>query len=422
MRALRSTLAGALLLAACREAAPPEPRLAGDAAVQRDDAAKDAPAPDRPRPPDASSVDVVNDAGDVLAPPVWTDPTWRLSDQSVTTPTRDPCEDLTFVAPWFPIASGGLCPFDGSLFIEAPGLTLRVDPRTSEDAITLSSARTVPLAGRIRTAPHALYASVIDREWRTALLRFESRGGPPEVVVNGFGGRPFDPVRGGGFYEFAVTDTFIAWIFTGEVPSPALYVAGPHGEGRRLIPADLPYHLHAQGDRLVWADRGDIWLYTATTGAVENLTRDDAAQWNPWVHGDLVVWLDQRDTPGPYSHRYPNNPEVYAMDLRDRVPRRITHDPPTRPVYQRDVSTDGRWIIYRDYRNNALPNEDAEDGISEIYGVRVGTDVEVPLLTGQHALSGPVILDDQLYVACGRGGRITRPEEDLGLFRRPLPR
>lgn len=420
MRALLSMLVGALLLAACRETTPPEPRPAPDAAAREDAVSKDAP-PDLPRTPDASSADAVGDAGDVLAPPIWTDPTWRLSDQPIPTPTREPCGDLTFVTPWWPSNSLGLCQFDGNLFIEESGLTVRVDRSSLEDAIALSSARTVPLAGRLRSAPHALYASVVDRDWRTALLRFEARSGPAEVVVNGFGGRPFDPVRGGGFYEFAVTDSFIAWIFTGEDPSPALYVAGPHGEGRRLIPADLPYHLHAQGDRLVWADGGDIWLYTASTGAVENLTHDAAAQWNPWVHGDLVVWLDQRDTPGPYSHRTPNNPEVYAMNLRDRVPQRITHDPPTRPVYQRDVSTDGRWIIYRDYRNNARPNEDAEDGVSEVYGVRVGTNVEVPLLTGLHTISAPTILGDELYVACGRAGRITRPEEDLGLFRRPLP-
>ena len=61
-------------------------------------------------------------------------------------------------------------------------------------------------------------------------------------------------------------------------------------------------------------------------------------------------------------------------------------------------------------------------GISQVYGVRVGTSVEVPLLTGQHAIGSPALFDDQLYVACGRSGRISNPKYDLGLFRRPMPR
>jgi hypothetical protein len=109
------------------------------------------------------------------------------------------------------------------------------------------------------------------------------------------------------------------------------------------------------------------------------------------------------------------------MNLRDRVPVRITHDPPERPVYQRDVTTDGRWIVYRDFRINATPNQDAEDSISEFYGVRFGTTTEVPLLTGPHALGPAMIFGDQLYIACGAPGHITDPRLDVGLYRRPLP-
>ena len=72
-------------------------------------------------------------------------------------------------------------------------------------------------------------------------------------------------------------------------------------------------------------------------------------------------------------------------------------------------------------RLRALPNEDADDGVSEVYGVRVGTSVEVPLLTGPHALGPPMIFGDQLYVSCRRAGHITDIRQDIGVYRKPLP-
>lgn len=415
---IRCSLAGVVLLAACRDSTPPEPP-APDAATHIDVSAVDVTRVDEQRPLDVARTDAAVDA---LPPPSWTDPAWRLPSHPIDTAERELCDDFSFVTPFWPDNAMGFCPFEDSLYINASGLTARVNLSTLDTAEVLSSAWTVPEAGFLRVAPHALYVAVVDRPRHTALLRLERSDGPAEVVVNGFNGQTYSPGSSLGFYDLAVTDNFIAWIFLGEDPSPALYVAGSHGENRRLIATGFPYHLQAQGDRLVWANGGDVWMYTATTGLVENLTHDAAAQWNPWVHDDLVVWLDQRDTPGPYSHSNPNNPEVYAMNLRDRVPIRITHDPPEHPVYQRDVSTDGRWIIYRDFRHNALPNEDAEDGVSEVYGVRVGTDVEVPLLTGSHALGPPVLIGDQLYVSCGRAGHITDIRQDIGVYRKLMPR
>jgi hypothetical protein len=279
----------------------------------------------------------------------------------------------------------------------------------------------VEVGGRIRCGGDQLFAALLDDRWHAAVLRFEHFDTAGRVLWRGNNGLPLNPDVGGGFFEFAATDQLLAWIFIGGPRGPQLYVSGTQGEDvRTLANGELPYDLRASGDRLVYVSGGDLWLYTRSTGALENLTRDAAAQWNPWISGDHLVWMDQRDNPG-YDHWNPNNPEVYYMNLRDRVPVRITHDPPERPAHQYGPVTDGRWIVWADYRNNTTPNVMATDGEANIYGYRLDERREQLLVGGRHRMYIPTIVEGDLYVACG--APVTGPgvNPPIGLHRMRLP-
>lgn len=366
--------------------------------------------------------DASPDVGDVLPPPPWADGTWRLPDVPRDAGTPERCDPLTPVATRWPADNGPtICRFGDSLFIDAQSNTYRLHEPTGQLFDTLGIAR-LEAGGQIRCAPSALFAGVTDRGWNTAILRFERADGDGRVIWTGNEGRPLNPLSSGGFYYLAVTERLVSWIFLGGPRSPALFVSGPRGEDPYEVPvAGLPYDLRADGDRVVFVSGNDLWMFTASTRALENLTPDQHAQWNPWISGDHLVWMDQRDNPG-HDHWNPDNPEVYYMNLRDRVPVRITHDPPERPAYQYGPVTDGRWIVWADFRNNATPNVALLDNESNIYGYRLDTRREEVLVDGRHRLYFPTILDGELYVACGAPRPATGPRPTVGLHRMALPR
>lgn len=361
------------------------------------------------------------DAGDALPPPVWASNSWRLPDRATDAGAPSFCEDLTPVTTWVHANNGtSICLLGQSLFIDAQSNTFRLDMATGRSTIVLGHG-SVEVAGRIRCGGGQLFGALMDDHWHSAVLRFEHFDTAGRVLWRGNDGVPLDPAVGGGFFEFVATDQLLAWIFIGGPRGPQLYVSGTQGEDvRTLAEGELPYDLRASGDRLVYVSGGDLWLYTRSTRALENLTRDAAAQWHPWLSGDHLVWMDQRDNPG-FDHWNPNNPEVYYMNLRDRVPVRITNDPPTRPVHQYGPVTDGRWIVWADYRNNATPNVMATDGEANIYGYRLDERREQLLVGGRHRMYLPTIVNGDLYVACG--APVTGPgvNPPIGLHRMRLP-
>lgn len=368
-----------------------------------------------------ATLDQHNDA-DAAPLTAWADGGWRLPNLATDAGAPASCEDLTPLTSWWHANDAtSICAFGESIFIDAQSNTFRYDNATGRSYITLGRG-SVEVGGRVRCTGRAIYAALIDQSWQTAVLRFDNADGPGRVVWVGNEGMPLIPERGGGFFELAVTDRVLAWIFLGGPRGPVLYVSGPLGEdvGELTVNGGLPYDLRADGDHLVFVAEGDLWMYTRSTRALENLTHDTAAQWNPWISGDHLVWMDQRDNPG-YDHWNPNNPEVYYMNLRDRVPVRITRDPPERPAHQYGPVTDGRWIVWADYRNNNTPNVMATDGEAQVYGYHLAERREQRLVGGRHRLYLPTIAAGDLYVACG--APVTGPgvNPPLGLHRMRLP-
>jgi hypothetical protein len=411
-----------VMLAGCRCVDPPREPMSRPCAVDAcaEAAVKGEDVPDAITRADAATDD--GREGDVPPPPPWSDGGWRLPNLLTDAGVPASCEDLTPLTTWWHANDGtSICAYAGSIFIDAQSETFRYETSTQRSYLTLGRP-TVEAGGKVRCSRSAVYAAVIDRTRHAAVIRFDRPDAVGSVIWTGNNGVPLDPKRTTGFFEFAVTDQVVAWIFLGGPRGPALYVAGPLGEdvGELTVNGGLPYDLRADGDHLVFVAEGDLWMYTRSTRALENLTHDDAAQWNPWISGDHLVWMDQRDNPG-YDHWNPNNPEVYYMNLRDRAPVRITHDPPERPAHQYGPVTDGRWIVWADYRNNNTPNVMATDGEAQVYGYHLAERREQRLVGGRHRLYFPTIAAGDLYVACG--APVTGPSVNppLGLHRMRLP-
>jgi len=209
---------------------------------------------------------------------------------------------------------------------------------------------------------------------------------------------------GGGFSAVTASDRMIAWVWV-ETDGPShLVVAGPHGENPRDlgIPFRRPPHfLRASHDRLVFTSGGDIWLWTVGRDAPENLTQDDPEQWYPWIDGDRVVWVDQRDNPRGNMWS-PDDPEIYAYDLRTRTRTRITNDT-GRPALQYAPTVSGDWLVWMDYRNATDPNPSSYlADVKEIWGYNFRTR-RTYTIQGWGRASLPLVDRERLYFNCERG-------------------
>ncbi len=370
---------------------------------------------------DERATDVPIDTG---PPPPWADGTWRLPNMPHGTTLPERCGGATPLTNWwYSNGATGLCQFQDYLFINSVGgEVFRLSP-TLDVSLVLGLGQT-EAGGYVRCSRDGLYAVAVDRDRRRAIVRFDRVDGPGRVVWSAPAGTPEYPASGMGIGELTVTERLVAWVHEGSGAPPTLYVSGPRGERPHPLPASivgLPYHLQADGDRLVFVSGRDLWMYTASTDALENLTHDAAAQWDPWVSGDHLVWMDQRDNPG-HDDWSPDNPEVYFMDLRDRVPVRITHDPPERPVLQYGPVVRGDWIVWADFRHNAAPNRLDPRGGAEVYGYRLDRREEYPLLTGAHQVLSPTLLGDDVYFVCGPPVLMGGNAPPAGLHRMALPR
>lgn len=211
----------------------------------------------------------------------------------------------------------------------------------------------------------------------------------------------FPNVRAGGLRTLVATDRFVSFIMTTSTQQQRLYVGGPNAEDMQPAPEGLlPTHARGEGDRMVFDDGNDIWLYTHSTRRFENLTRDPAVQYQPWISGDHVVWVDLRHGGG--SALNASNPEIYRMDLRDRGPHRVTHDPVERPAIQGFPMIDGEWIVWSDKRHDAQPNSVVQTTRSALYGWHLGTAREVVIDDAADGLwlGLPFVHDGWIYYSC----------------------
>jgi hypothetical protein len=146
------------------------------------------------------------------------------------------------------------------------------------------------------------------------------------------------------------------------------------------------------------------------------LSPSNREQWHPWIHGDHVVWIDQRHGEGERGS--PDNPEVYYHNLRTGETRRITNDPPERAVAQDSVVVEGDWIAWTDRRTVSDADSGAALVRSEIYGYHIPTSREVVLVSDPNCLaSQPMLLGGRrVFAAYPVSGRSGEP-----MYEAPLP-
>ncbi len=252
------------------------------------------------------------------------------------------------------------------------------------------TSQTPEVGGFIACAPSALFATASTLAGDDALLRFDDPIAPGCVLWSTRRAAP------GGFGPMAATDTFVAWLHRDE-SGLNLRVADADGGNARVVAGGLSewVTLRAAGDHLVYAISGDLWLYTHSSGRLENLTRTGSVV-DADLSRDRVAWLDLRDAP-PADMRAT---EVYVMDLRDRVSTRLTHAPTDRPVRRADVSFENDWIAWIEVSRTAQVVPWQQELRTEIHGYHLGVRREVLLAADPLYRSHARIIDGALYFNC----------------------
>ena len=128
------------------------------------------------------------------------------------------------------------------------------------------------------------------------------------------------------------------------------------------------------GDRIVWYDyrngNGDIYMYDLSTNTETPITTDPASQYAPVIHGDRIVWFDYRN----------GNGDIYMYDLSTGTETQITTD----PASQNYPAIHGDCIVWQDYRN----------GNWDIYMNDTSTGIETQITTNLSDQSYPAIYGD----------------------------
>ena len=93
-----------------------------------------------------------------------------------------------------------------------------------------------------------------------------------------------------------------------------------------------------------------VSLLDLKTGAVKDLTTDKSMKMLPGIFGNIVVWLDARNSE---EHYLPQNWDVYTYDLKENKEQRLT----SAPSATRDsLAINADWIVWCDNRNGTSLN------------------------------------------------------------------
>lgn len=250
-----------------------------------------------------------------------------------------------------------------------------------------------------------------DASTTTALFRFPDPWAAGELLWSAPLTRPIEPGARvhGGIGEVVASDQLVAFALFDQYDRSTLWVGGPRGENihefiywRTALQGRRVERLQADGAHVTMMAEGDVVLYTRNpdgSDSVENLTADAAGQWDSWISGRYIVWIDQRDQVAG-DPTLMNNPEVYLYDLTTRERRRITRDPVDRPAIQAQPMVYGDWIVWVDQRHAPRPNLEDARAPKEIYGYQISSGREVALIPGGLLLASPVLTAQGLYYAC----------------------
>lgn len=355
-----------------------------------------------------AAADARDAADDTPTPAPWLDGTLALP---VADPYRwpenrfRPCAGRPALAPVHPAISYRAHWWNGTIYASVSGYPLRVVPGSG--TIELLNYDNSALLGMLAVSgEHLIYGAAWSSPHAEAVIAFDR-------AERGVIGRTLwhrervDTGSEGGFSDLSASSSLIAFSWQNSRESgdwrTLVYAMNPDGSDLRVLSPPLAAQsgdVRVDGDRVVFRAGGQIYLWQRGDAEARPIDTTRSSQWHPWIDGDHVVWIDQRDSPRGSLYE-PFNPEVYYKNLRTGVVQRITHDPATSPVFQADVVVAGDWIVWTDLRHASNPNPSSSLGDRiAIYGFHLPTQSEHALVNEPECLTWvPLLLGGRLFVA-----------------------
>jgi hypothetical protein len=389
------------------------PACTGGGAPRSMDASADADATarlDGATPRRDATIDARDAGADAIAPPPWLDGSLTLPMRENRWPSNQfsLCAGRVALSPSHPMLNYDAHWWNGTIYFSHTGTPARVVPGSG--LIQGLSDSQFQLGGTVAISGERLiYAASWRGAHAEAVIAFDR-------VEQGAVGRTLwhrervNTDSEGGFWDLTATPSLIAFSWqdsreTGDW-STRVYAMNPDGTDVRVLsPRNIPQSgdVRASGDRVVFRGGGQVYLWQRGDAEARPIDPTQRSQWHPWIDGDNVVWIDQRDSPRGSIYS-PYNPEVYYKNLRTGEVRRITHDPDTRPVFQAEVTVGGDWIAWTDLRHASNPNPESPLGDRiAVYGFHIPSQTEYALANEPSCITAvPLLLNGRLFVA-GRG-------------------
>ena len=178
-----------------------------------------------------------------------------------------------------------------------------LDGRAGDDGGIYAMNLTTQETTRISSGPVQGDPLIIspDLSGDTVIWADQSSGNYTVFVSQG-GGAPVSLASSSAMQGFpAISGDRAVWSEVGNGSSSLVIHNLTSGEEQRIAggPPGLVTYLDISGDLVVWQnatsqDTDDIYLYEITTGEIQQITSDNAAQYLPQISGDRIVWMDNR--------------------------------------------------------------------------------------------------------------------------------
>lgn len=329
----------------------------------------------------------------------WRDGTWRLFDDDFETWRPAPLGEAIPLSS-LGFSGGDLCRSGGRFYYSDASTVYRASPSFSRTSLVVRAFSPGPqygegIRGSAACAPAALFVAAETVDHESAIVRFDDPEGAGCVLWSARHDNHNEGIR-----WVAATATFVAWAYDDDRTTTLRVSAPDGGDVRTVLEGDSVDRLRAEGDRMVFARRGDLWLYTHSSRRLENLSQSGTVRGTPDLSGDRVAWLDE--PPGsPPRIGDGWHADVRVMDLRDRVSTRLTSAPAGRPVLRADVSIGDDWVVWIERARSAQVVPWQPEPRTQLRGYHLGARREVTLAREPFARYGTRIVDDVVFFSSG---------------------